>query len=237
MKTFGLIGKSLEHSFSSRYFEKKFLNEGIIDMEYINFEIKEVSQYKKVIKENKLYGLNVTNPFKEKIIPFLDEISKEAKEIGAVNTIRFKDGKATGYNTDYIGFKKSISPLLKDRKNAILLGDGGVAKAIKYALKELGIKYKTIKRECLSNYNKVGFQINASNIIINTTPLGTYPKTDDFPKIPYENLNNKYLLFDVIYNPIETKFLLKGKEKNAVTKNGLEMLQIQAEESWNIWNK
>jgi len=237
MRTFGLIGKSLAHSFSAQYFSEKFLKEGITDTQYLNFELKDISEFKQLIAKRKLSGLNVTIPYKESIIPFLDELNEEAKVIGAVNTIRFYNGKLIGYNTDYLGFTSSIQPLLGDRKKAIILGDGGAAKAIKYALKRLGIKYKTANRNTSFDYSDITKQItDYYTIIINTTPLGSYPNTSDFPKIPYKYLNKNYLLFDLIYNPNETKFLAYGKAKNAQTKNGLEMLQIQAEESWNIWN-
>ena len=157
--------------------------------------------------------------------------------MGAVNTIQFRNGKTIGHNTDHIGFTNSIKPLLEDRNKAIILGDGGAAKAIKYALKKLNIEYKTINRNTSFDYLDITKQITGYyTIIINTTPVGSYPNINDFPKIPYEYLNQNYLLFDLIYNPNETKFLAYGKAKNAQTKNGLEMLQLQAEESWNIWN-
>ncbi|MBC8302343.1 MAG: shikimate dehydrogenase [Pelagibacterales bacterium] len=237
MRTFGLIGKSLEHSFSSQYFNEKFFKEGITDTQYLNFELKHISEFTELIKTHKLSGLNVTIPYKESIIPFLDELNEEAKEIGAVNTIQFSNGKTIGHNTDHIGFTNSIQPLLEGRNKAIILGDGGAAKAIKYALKKLNIEYKTINRNTSFDYLDITKQITGYyTIIINTTPVGSYPNINDFPKIPYEYLNQNYLLFDLIYNPNETKFLAYGKAKNAQTKNGLEMLQLQAEESWNIWN-
>ena len=237
MRTFGLIGKSLEHSFSSQYFNEKFFKEGITDTQYLNFELKHISEFTELIKTHKISGLNVTIPYKESIIPFLDELNEEAKEIGAVNTIQFSNGKTIGHNTDHIGFTNSIKPLLEDRNKAIILGDGGAAKAIKYALKKLNIEYKTINRNTSFDYLDITKQITGYyTIIINTTPVGSYPNINDFPKIPYEYLNQNYLLFDLIYNPNETKFLAYGKAKNAQTKNGLEMLQLQAEESWNIWN-
>ena len=237
MRTFGLIGKSLEHSFSSQYFNEKFFKEGITDTQYLNFELKHISEFTELIKTNKLSGLNITIPYKESIIPFLDELNEEAKEMGAVNTIQFSNGKTIGHNTDHIGFTNSIKPLLEDRNKAIILGDGGAAKAIKYALKKLNIEYKTINRNTSFDYLDITKQITGYyTIIINTTPVGSYPNINDFPKIPYEYLNQNYLLFDLIYNPNETKFLAYGKAKNAQTKNGLEMLQLQAEESWNIWN-
>ena len=237
MRTFGLIGKSLEHSFSSQYFNEKFFKEGITDTQYLNFELKDISEFKQLIEKNKLSGLNITIPYKESIIPFLDELNEEAQEIGAVNTIQFSNGKTIGHNTDHIGFTNSIKPLLEDRNKAIILGDGGAAKAIKYALKKLNIEYKTINRNTSFDYLDITKQITGYyTIIINTTPVGSYPDINDFPKIPYEYLNQNFLLFDLIYNPHETKFLAYGKAKNAQTKNGLEMLQLQAEESWNIWN-
>ena len=237
MRTFGLIGKSLEHSFSSQYFNEKFFKEGITDTQYLNFELKDISEFKQLIEKNKLSGVNVTIPYKESIIPFLDELNEEAKEIGAVNTIQFSNGKTIGHNTDHIGFTNSIQPLLEGRNKAIILGDGGAAKAIKYALKKLNIEYKTINRNTSFDYLDITKQITGYyTIIINTTPVGSYPNINNFPKIPYEYLNQNYLLFDLIYNPNETKFLAYGKAKNAQTKNGLEMLQLQAEESWNIWN-
>ena len=237
MRTFGLIGKSLEHSFSSQYFNEKFFKEGITDTQYLNFELKHISEFTELIKTHKISGLNVTIPYKESIIPFLDELNEEAQEIGAVNTIQFSNGKTIGHNTDHIGFTNSIQPLLEGRNKAIILGDGGAAKAIKYALKKLNIEYKTINRNTSFDYLDITKQITGYyTIIINTTPVGSYPNINDFPKIPYEYLNQNYLLFDLIYNPNETKFLAYGKAKNAQTKNGLEMLQLQAEESWNIWN-
>ena len=237
MKTFGLIGKSLNNSFSAKYFSEKFSREIITDTQYLNFELKNISEFKQLISKIKFSGLNVTIPYKESIIPFLDELSEEAKAIGAVNTIRFYKERLIGYNTDYLGFKNSILPILKGRKRALILGDGGAAKAIKYALKKIGAEYKTVSRNTSFDYIDVTSKVTGFyDIIINTTPLGSYPKTSNFPNIPYEYLNKKHLLFDLVYNPNETRFLEYGKEKKTQTKNGLEMLQIQAEESWNIWN-
>lgn len=237
MRTFGLIGRSLLHSFSAKYFRKKFVQEGITDAQYINLELKDISEFKQLITTNRFSGLNVTIPYKEAIIPFLDELSNESKMIGAVNTIRFHNGKLIGHNTDYIGFKKSIQPLLKGRRRAIILGNGGAAKAIKYALMRLGVKYITANRNTSFDYLDITKKITDDHdIIINTTPEGSHPKISKFPKIPYEKLNESYLLFDLIYNPQETRFIAYGKANNTQTKNGLEMLQIQAEESWKIWN-
>ena len=236
MRTFGLLGKSLEHSFSASYFNEKFYKEGV-DAEYLSFELENIQDFKTLINEKQLSGLNVTIPYKESIIPFLDELSNEAKIIGAVNTVQFINGKTIGHNTDFIGFSNSIKPLLEGRKSALILGNGGAAKAVKYALDLLNIEFKTVNRESSFNYSDVSAQTTEYyNIIINATPLGTYPDTIEFPKIPYEDLNSTHLLFDLIYNPSETTFLKYGKAKGATIKNGLEMLQIQAEESWNIWN-
>lgn len=237
MRTFGLIGKALDHSFSSKYFTKKFLKERISEAEYLNFEIDDISGFNELIHNNKFSGLNVTIPYKQSVIPFLDRLSKEAEIIGAVNTIDFIDGKLIGHNTDHIGFRKSIIPLLNNRKRAIILGNGGAARAIKYALRELNIEYKTVNRRTSSDYLDVTREtIKNYSIIINATPVGSKPEKHRYPRIPYEFLNDKNLLFDLIYNPTETKFLAQGKANNAQTKNGLEMLKIQAEESWNIWN-
>ena len=236
MKTFGLIGKSLSHSFSARYFNKKFYKEKITDAEYLNFEINDISKFTHLIKTQKLSGLNVTIPYKESIIPFLDELTEDAKSIRSVNTIQFKNNKLIGHNTDIVGFKQSIFPVLGGRNSALILGDGGAAKAVKLALKQLKISFQTITRKGVFKYSDISTQeIDCNKIIINTTPLGMFPNTESYPKIPYEALREKHLLFDLIYNPSETLFLRYGRAHNSKTKNGLEMLQIQAETSWSIW--
>ena len=237
MRTFGLIGKDLSHSFSKNYFTKKFLSENITDAEYLNFELKNISDFKLLINKNNLSGLNVTIPYKESIIPFLDELSEAAKQIGAVNTIQFINNKLTGHNTDYIGFKEAILPLLKKENNALILGNGGASKAIQFALNRLNIQYKIVSRKTSFNYLDISKEITEyHNIIINTTPLGTFPNTEEKPPIPYELLNKNHVLYDLVYNPAETQFLKLGKQKNCQVKNGLEMLKKQAEASWNIWN-
>ena len=236
MKTFGLIGKSLSHSFSARYFNKKFYKEKITDAEYLNFEINDISKFTHLIKIQKLSGLNVTIPYKESIIPFLDELTEDAKSIRSVNTIQFKNNKLIGHNTDIIGFKQSILPILDGRDSALILGDGGAAKAIKLGLEQLNISFKIVTRKSSFSYSDISIQdIDLNRIIINTTPLGMFPNTENYPKIPYEALTEKHLLFDLIYNPSETLFLRYGRAHNSKTKNGLEMLQIQAETSWRIW--
>ena len=237
MRTFGLIGKSLSHSFSEGYFNKKFHKEYINDAKYKNFELNNISEFKALISKVKFSGLNVTTPHKESIIPFLDKLTPQAKAIGAVNTIQFKDNILIGHNTDTIGFSQSIYPLLNERKKALILGNGGASKAVQYALKKLNIEYKIVSRKSSFDYSDISIKsIGYYDIIINTTPLGTYPKTADLPQIPYKQLNENHLLFDLIYNPIESTFLRSGKKRNCSIKNGLEMLEIQAESSWNIWN-
>lgn len=237
MRTFGLIGKTLSHSFSERYFNEKFHKEDINDAEYKNFELNNISEFTDLISKIKHSGLNVTTPYKESVIPFLDELTPHAKAIGAVNTIQFKDNKLIGHNTDTIGFSQSIYPLLNERNKALVLGNGGASKAIQYALKTLNIEYKIVSRKSSFDYSDISSKsIGYYDIIINTTPLGTYPEIADFPQIPYKELNENHLLFDVIYNPTESAFLRFGKTRNCSIKNGLEMLEIQAESSWNIWN-
>ncbi len=237
MRTFGIIGKSLSHSFSSSYFNEKFFKEGITNTEYLNFELHNISEFPELIKTHKLSGLNITLPYKESIIPYLDELSEDAKNIGAVNTVKFEGNKLIGHNTDIIGFKQSLSPILEGRNTALILGDGGAAKAVKSTLNQLNISHKTVSRKGSFNYSDILTQdIDFNRIIINTTPLGMADKIADFPKIPYEAITENHLLFDLIYNPSETLFLKYGRTHKASTKNGLEMLQIQAEASWNIWN-
>ena len=237
MSIFGLIGKTLSHSFSEGYFNDKFHKEDINDAEYKNFELSNISEFTDLISKIKLSGLNVTTPYKESIIPFLDELTPHANAIGAVNTIQFKDNKLIGHNTDTIGFSQSIYPILNERNKALILGNGGASKAIQYVLKILNIEYKIVSRKSSFDYLDISSEsIGYYDIIINTTPLGAHPKIADFPQIPYKELNENHLLFDVIYNPIESAFLRFGKTKNCSIKNGLEMLEIQAESSWNIWN-
>ena len=237
MKTFGLVGKSLSHSFSSKYFSEKFYKENITNCQYLNFEIKDISNIKKFISENNVLGLNITAPYKTSIIPYLDGVSDESEEINAVNTVKIVNGNLYGFNTDVIGFKKSISPILDNRKTALVLGNGGSSKSVQYVLKSLDISFKVVSRKTKLDYQHVDKEIMATtDVIINCTPLGMYPETESYPKIPYDFLNSKHLLFDLVYNPKQSKFLTLGIAKNCIVKNGLEMLHIQAEESWNIWN-
>lgn len=244
MARFGLIGKNIDYSFSRSYFAEKFSAEGL-EHTYDNFDIQDIKEFQKVINETpNLKGLNVTIPYKEDVIPFLNKLNKTAKKIGAVNTIKItRKGKLIGFNTDYYGFKKSVEPFLKPHHTkALILGTGGASKAIAYAFKKLGIDYSYVSRK-LSDKATFSYQtltkddIKAHCIIVNCTPLGTYPNTNICPDIPYDAITDKHLLFDLIYNPEETKFLSIGKAKGAVICNGYRMLELQAEKAWSIWNK
>jgi len=243
MSKFGLIGKDIEFSFSKAYFTNKFESEELPHT-YQNFDIESIDNFIDIIKDVKdLKGLNVTIPYKETIIPFLDKIDKKAKEISAVNTIKItKNGTLIGYNTDYYGFKKSIEPYLKkNHKKALILGTGGASKAIAYTFKRLGIEYNYVSRTASNTatytYETLSKEIIEShNIIVNCTPLGTYPETNVCTPIPYDAITKSHLLFDLIYNPEETKFLTIGKLKGATICNGLEMLKLQADKAWEIWN-
>lgn len=244
MRKFGLIGKNISYSFSKNYFSTKFQDENILDADYENFDIQHIEEFQNIIESNhRLNGLNVTIPYKESVIPYLDRLSKKAKKIGAVNTIKItKSGKLKGYNTDYYGFKKSIKPYLKPiHKRALILGTGGASKAIAFALKKLNIDYQFISRNPSKNgyltYNSITKDIISTHlIIINCTPLGTFPNVNQAPNIPYEAITNNHILFDLIYNPEQTLFLKKGAQKRATTINGYSMLAYQADKAWKIWN-
>jgi shikimate dehydrogenase len=241
---FGLLGKNISYSFSKKYFTEKFALGNLEGYVYENFDIQSIEDFPKLITENPdLKGLNVTIPYKEEIIPYLSKLSKKASQIGAVNVIRFtKNGKLKGYNSDYYGFKKSLQPSLQPHhKKALILGTGGAAKAIAFALNELGILHTFVSREekeGMIDYNRINATtFDNYHIIINCTPLGTSPNTKEFPPIPYNFFTEKHIAFDLIYNPEETQFLKKAKKKGAIIKNGYEMLVFQAEKAWKIWNK
>ncbi len=244
MNLYGLIGYPLGHSFSSQYFEEKFRKEGLNDSFFRLFPVEQVSQFPKLLAQNpSLKGLAVTIPHKQAIIPFLDELTEEVQAIGAVNCIQFKNGLLTGYNTDVIGFESSFSPLRQlSHTKGLILGTGGASKAVQYIFKKLAIPYKLVSR--LANheggvitYTELNEKImNEHQIIVNCSPLGMYPKEDDKPAIPYEYLGSLHYLYDLVYKPAETQFLLEGKKRGATVKNGFEMLIIQAEENWRIWN-
>ncbi len=243
-KRFGLLGRNINYSFSKGYFTEKFKKENLEGCTYENFDIQEITAFAEIIKNNpNIKGMNVTIPYKEVVIPFLDELSEKTAVIGAVNTIKINnDGKLIGYNTDYYGFMESLKPLLQPHhKRALILGTGGASKGVAFALDELGILYTFVSRE--SKGNAISYdQINANTfdnyqIIINSSPVGTSPNTDAFPLIPYEYFTKKHIAYDLIYNPAETQFLKKAASQGAQTKNGLDMLVFQAEKAWEIWNK
>lgn len=246
-KLLGLIGYPLGHSFSAGYFKEKFSKENISGFEYKNFEINDISLLTQVIQNNPdLVGLNVTIPYKESVIPLLDKLDESASNVGAVNTIKIDrhegEIKLTGYNTDIYGFKESLKPLLNiGHQKALILGTGGAAKAAAFVLKDIGLEVLHVSR-LPKKENEVSYEslneIAVSNypLIVNSSPIGMFPNVEKCPNIPYQYLSDKNLLFDLIYNPAETLFLKKGKEKGALTQNGLPMLILQAEKAWEIWN-
>ena len=244
IKLFGLIGRNIDYSFSRKYFSEKFKKNNLNDCVYLNYDLKEINDFNKIINKNpSLKGLNVTIPYKKTIIPFLDELSDEAKAINAVNTIVFESsGRKIGHNTDYLGFNKALKEKCKSRpENALILGSGGASEAVKYVLNKIGCDFKIVSRH--PDKNQIGYYqitkeiIKKTNLIINTTPVGTYPKINEAPNIPYKYLDSEHLLFDLIYNPRETEFLKRGKTNGCRITNGYKMLEYQAEKSWELWSK
>ena len=245
MKKYGLIGYPLGHSFSMGYFNEKFKNEAI-NAVYENFEIPDIQDITTVIGSNPdLAGFNVTIPYKEKVMDYLDYIAPEAAEIGAVNVVKVThNGERAvlkGFNSDVVGFVNSIKPLLRPlHKKALVLGTGGASKAVEYGLRKLGletIKVSRTEKDNTITYGQVTPELLSEyKLIVNCTPCGMAPHFDECPNLPYDSIDDSFLLYDLIYNPEETLFLRKGKEKDATVKNGLEMLLLQAEEGWNIWN-
>lgn len=245
MDKYGLIGFPLGHSFSVSYFNEKFRNEGI-DAQYINYEIPNIADLAEILSSTpNLRGFNVTIPYKEKVMTYLDEISPEAKAIGAVNVIRVEhrgnNVYLKGFNSDVIGFTQSIEPILERyHQKALILGTGGAAKAVDYGLRSLGIETKFVSTkkslEGLTYHDITPKIIKQFNVIVNCTPLGMYPNIEQCPELPYEAMDNHTLLYDLIYNPDETLFMQKGRENGATVKNGLEMLLLQAFANWEFWN-
>jgi len=241
MNIFGLLGRDIGYSFSRNFFSNKFQKEKL-NCQYQNFDLKKIEELKTIIQNTDIKGMNVTIPYKEEVIPYLDTLDTVAKEIGAVNVIKFENnGTLKGYNSDYYGFTESLKPLLnKTIKKALILGTGGASKAIAYALDKLDIEYVFVSRN--PNYKEFSYQdidediIKNYKLIINCTPLGTHPNTENHPDIPYQYLSDNHVLYDLIYNPEETTFIKKGKQNGATTSNGLNMLILQAEKSWEIWN-
>lgn len=247
MKLFGLIGYPLSHSFSREYFLDKFRNEGITDCDYQLFELEDISYIHKLVRDNEnLVGFNITIPYKQSIIQFLDEVDETCKQLEAINCIKivWNDNKPRlkGFNTDVFGFTESLKPLLQPwHQKALILGTGGSAKAVSFVLEKFGIDFKYISRKPICS-NQIGYghinkkMVEDYKLIINATPIGMFPETTKAPNIPYQFLTHNHLLYDLIYNPNETLFLKKGKENGTQIKNGLEMLYLQAERSWEIWN-
>lgn len=244
MPKFGLVGKNIAYSFSKAYFTRKFENEHLA-YTYENFDINEILQFPDILRQHPdILGLNVTIPYKEQVIPYLDGLHRTASKIGAVNTIKFyPSGKTKGFNTDYYGFKKSIQPFLKPHHSrALILGTGGASKAIAYALGKLNIKFDYVSRSVnpMAKYlysDLTEDLIKTHPLIINCTPIGTYPKINECPNIPYDGVTNQHLLYDLIYNPEQTKFLTCGEIQGAAICNGSKMLEHQAEKAWEIWTK
>lgn len=238
---FGLLGEKLDYSFSKNYFEKKFRSLNL-DHSYINLEIDSIDEFPQLLENNpELKGLNVTIPFKESVLSYLDELDVEAKIIGAVNTIQFKNGILKGYNSDVFGFEESIKPLLSNSATkALILGTGGASKAVAYVFGKLGLDCKKVSRSPKSgemNYKEASFELDKFQVVVNTTPLGTFPDTQNQPPLSLERVHSQQVYFDLIYNPLESVFLKEAKSKGAITKNGLEMLELQANKSWDIWNE
>ena len=244
MKTYALVGRNISYSFSRRYFAEKFAKEQITDCEYINFDIPYIEELPALIAATPtLAGMNVTIPYKEAVLPLLDLQSEALMAIKACNTIKIlPSGKLKGDNTDYIGFRDSLIPYLQPHHNrALILGTGGASKAVAFALSQLGISFLLVSRESSAiaiSYHELTKEIIENHyLIINTTPLGTFPKTEAFPPIPYQWITSQHLLYDLIYNPEKTTFLAKGATQGATILNGYPMLVLQAEAAWKIWNE
>ena len=235
-KNYGLIGTKLKHSFSKNYFERKFKSLNYKNHSYKNFEINNLNSLRELISKNNLSGLNVTIPFKEQILKYVDDLDDSAENIGSINTIKVNKNKITGFNTDADGFEKSFKPLIENRNSAIILGNGGASKAIQYVLTKNKINFKVISRSGEIKYeNLSNLDIVKNLIIINATPIGMYPDVHSFPKIPYDLLSEKHLVYDLVYNPKETVFLQKARKQKCKVTNGYQMLLNQADLSWKIW--
>ncbi len=240
-KEYGLLGRNISYSFSEKYFNERFQNEGV-SAQYYTFDLQEISELKDLLKEKTLSGLNVTIPYKQDVFPFLDNLSAEVEEIGAVNVIKFEEnGTLSGHNSDYYGFKNSLLESIKELpKKALVLGTGGASKAVVKALKDLGIEWKYVSRSPKSGqftYEDLNDTIiKEYHLIVNCSPVGTFPNTEQCPNLPYEHITNQHIMFDLIYNPEVTTFMQKGLDKGAKAINGYRMLILQAEKAWEIWN-
>ena len=241
---YGLVGKDISYSFSQGYFNDKFNKLKLTDYQYQNFDIDNIDKFPKIFSESEnIKGLNVTIPYKEEVLSYLDEIDEEAAKIGAVNTIKIlKNNKLKGFNTDVYGFEMSISKILKSHhKKALILGTGGASKAIKFVFQKLNIEVLSVSRNP-KNANEISYKdlsesiLSDYTVIVNCSPVGTHPNIKECPNIPYVFLSSKHLLFDLIYNPTQTLFLKKGLEKGSAICDGYQMLELQAEKAWEIWN-
>lgn len=243
IRKYGLIGFPLEHSFSKKHFDAKFVRRRITDAQYDLYPLKDIDELPALLAQDEaLLGLNVTVPYKQEVMKFCDTVDDVAKAVGAVNCLKISEGKIAGYNTDVVGFENSLVPILKPHHtHALILGSGGGSLAVQYVLKKLGINFKIVSRSDANNnlrYDTMNRDLFATrHLIINTTPLGMFPLVDKKPMIPYHLLTKRHLLFDLIYNPNQTQFLSDGKSRGASIKNGLQMLKLQADESWKIWNE
>lgn len=244
MKRFGLIGKKLGHSFSAKYFAEKFEREGLRECDYSLYELPEIECVKEFMLTPDLVGFNVTIPYKQQIIPYLDDLDVQAREVGAVNCVKIeRDGRRVGYNTDVDGIRLSLDKLLGEEKvgSALVLGTGGAAQAVQYVLRERGVNYKVVSREkgkADLTYDDLDQEVmSAHRLIINASPVGMYPACDNCPNIPYAMLSGSHFLFDLVYNPLTTRFMELGAEQGAATLSGIDMLYAQAESAWKIWNR
>jgi shikimate dehydrogenase len=243
MRQFGLLGYPLTHSFSQKYFTDKFRDLGLVDAQYHNFSLPNIIALREILDHSEdLEGFNITIPYKKAVMEFLDDATSTVKELGACNCVKISNGKLKGYNTDVVGFEQTLQPFLKPHhQKALVLGSGGASAAVEWVLRKLKIEYKSVSRTASVNavdYAAINQEIMESySLVINTTPLGMYPKIEDCPQLPYQFINNQHHLFDLVYNPEETLFLSKGKAQGATIQNGFEMLILQAEESWRIWNE
>ncbi|MGC4129482.1 MAG: shikimate dehydrogenase [Bergeyella sp.] len=237
-RNFGLIGRNVSYSFSKKYFEEKFKKLLLQNNSYQIFHLDSISDFPKLTEENDFAGLNVTIPYKTEIIPFLDELSDEAEKIGAVNCIHFKNGKKTGYNTDAYGFEKTLFIHKKEQhQSALVLGDGGAAKAVKYILEKHKIPYQTVSRKGKLNFENLSPEtVSENKLIIQTTPVGTFPDVENVLPFPFHALSEQHLVIDLVYNPVYSKMTQMASERGAKTVNGYYMLEQQAEKSWEIWN-
>jgi shikimate dehydrogenase len=234
----GLIGRNISYSFSKKFFEEKFQKLMLDQLSYSIFDLQEIDEVENLFKDPELLGFNVTIPYKEKIIDYLDELSDEAKEIGAINCVLIENGKKTGYNTDAFGFEKTLKIHRKSHHDsALILGNGGAAKAVEYVLNKNGISTKIVSRKSELNFDNLDKEtVQNHQIIVQCTPLGTFPNTEDCLEFPFDGLSKEHLVIDLIYNPNYTKFIIQSAEKGAKTVNGYYMLEQQAEKAWEIWN-